>query len=358
MHPYISVVIPVYNGTKFIQKTVRCILSQTMTNIEVILVENGSSDGSLAMCQSIAQKEPRVRAYHSDEKGTFLARKMGIELAVGEYIVFCDQDDTYATKQALQRMYDAITQDRVQICQFGKIHSYYCGIRRRIRITAQKQIILRDSNYADTVRGAAGVPGGAFDTVVWTKIYEASILKNAVKNVTQTLRYAEDVNLNMHAFFDPGVERVSVRAEEYYVWNVGVGFSANQKNLQTLFREYSVVKTTALKLLQENGCSGSTLHDSHLETVFYLREYAHSMLESHEPHEEILAHLNEMKEYPHVLLAKQYFNALPDGELYDELRFLISDYTAEEFLQWCIENKPKKSFKKRIWKMLKLIRHV
>ena len=51
MHPYISVVIPVYNGTKFIQKTVKCILSQTMTNIEVILVENGSSDGSLAMCQ-------------------------------------------------------------------------------------------------------------------------------------------------------------------------------------------------------------------------------------------------------------------------------------------------------------------
>lgn len=355
MKPYISVIIPVHNGVRFLKKTIKGILSQTMKNIEVLLIENGSSDSSYEMCQKLAQENPNVFAYQSTEKGTSLARKKGVELAGGEYIVFSDQDDSYTSKHALQKMYDAIKQDGTQICQFGKYYIYSFGMRRKIRVTSCNQIIVRDGAYADAVSGAAGVSGSSFDCCVWSKIFETSCLKKAVEPISQSLLFAEDLNLNIHAFFQSDVQRVSVRAEEYYAWKVGVGFSSNPKNFYRLFEEYNTVKLRAIRLLEENGCSKQTLFRSYLESIYFLKAYVHGLISAKVEEKEILEEIAKMSEFAHVVAAKKYFRSLNSEELYDELIFLISDYTAEEYLQWCMTHTPRENIIKRIARFL--LRH-
>lgn len=86
----VSVIIPVHNGERYVQKTVQRILDQDYKEIEIILVENNSTDNSLAMCRQLEKENPRVVALTTTEKGTSLARKRGVEWATGKYILFCD----------------------------------------------------------------------------------------------------------------------------------------------------------------------------------------------------------------------------------------------------------------------------
>lgn len=89
----ISVIIPVYNAEKYLQPCVDSVLMQTYKDFELILVDDGSKDGSGAMCEKIASQDSRVHVVHQKNAGAGAARNAGIKTAKGEYIVFVDSDD-------------------------------------------------------------------------------------------------------------------------------------------------------------------------------------------------------------------------------------------------------------------------
>ena len=93
MSPRVSVIIPVYNVEKYIHRCVDSVLKQTLTDIEIILVDDGSPDGSPAICDKYAVQDSRVHVIHKENGGLASARNAGIRLAVGEYIFFVDSDD-------------------------------------------------------------------------------------------------------------------------------------------------------------------------------------------------------------------------------------------------------------------------
>ena len=103
----ISVIIPVYNKTSYIGRCLESIFSQDFPSFEVIAVDDGSTDASGKMCDQWAEKEPRLRVYHTPNGGVTAARRYGLEHANGRYIMFADADDLL-TEGALKRMYDAI----------------------------------------------------------------------------------------------------------------------------------------------------------------------------------------------------------------------------------------------------------
>ena len=92
-NPLISIIIPVFNGETFIEKTINNILKSTYKNIEVIIVDDGSVDRSGIICKQIQSSDSRVKYYYKDNGGIAQARNYGIERALGEYICFSDQDD-------------------------------------------------------------------------------------------------------------------------------------------------------------------------------------------------------------------------------------------------------------------------
>lgn len=89
----ISIIVPVYNAGQCIERCINSLLRQTYENIEVIVVDDGSTDNSGEIVRRIAEADPRVHYYYQDNRGVSAARNLGLECAKGEYIGFCDSDD-------------------------------------------------------------------------------------------------------------------------------------------------------------------------------------------------------------------------------------------------------------------------
>lgn len=93
----ISVIVPVYNVETYLERCVESILKQTYTNFELILINDGSTDSSGNICDSLASKHENIRVYHIENAGVSNARNMGIQLAMGSWITFIDSDDLVTT---------------------------------------------------------------------------------------------------------------------------------------------------------------------------------------------------------------------------------------------------------------------
>ena len=91
--PKLSVIVPVYNTVKYLRECIDSILAQTFTDFELILVDDGSTDGSGAICDEYAGKDPRIQVIHQQNGGITVARKSGVRVARGEYVTFVDSDD-------------------------------------------------------------------------------------------------------------------------------------------------------------------------------------------------------------------------------------------------------------------------
>ncbi len=93
MDDLISIVVPVYNAEKTLDRCVCSLLGQTYENLEILLVNDGSRDGSLALCRSYAEKDSRIRVIDKENGGVSSARNAGLDAATGRFVMFCDSDD-------------------------------------------------------------------------------------------------------------------------------------------------------------------------------------------------------------------------------------------------------------------------
>ena len=112
IQPKISIIVPVYNSEKYLPETAQSILKQSFSDFELILVDDGSKDGSGKICDQLAAKDTRVKVIHKTNGGICSARNAGLKMAAGEYIAFCDNDDIYLPEllednYALAKKYDA-----------------------------------------------------------------------------------------------------------------------------------------------------------------------------------------------------------------------------------------------------------
>ena len=93
MNELISVIIPIYNDEKYLESCVESILEQTYTNIEIILVNDGSTDSTPLICEQLKQQDNRIKVLHKQNGGVGDARNAGLSMATGKYISFVDNDD-------------------------------------------------------------------------------------------------------------------------------------------------------------------------------------------------------------------------------------------------------------------------
>ena len=109
MNPLISIITPVYNVEKFIVETIESVLKQTYSNWELLLVDDGSTDGSTDVCKNYTLQDERIKYFHKSNGGQASARNVGIKNAKGEYITFLDSDDLYFDDKLEQHLTDLKT---------------------------------------------------------------------------------------------------------------------------------------------------------------------------------------------------------------------------------------------------------
>lgn len=117
--PKISVIVPIYKTEKYLDKCIESIVNQTYTDIEIILVDDGSPDNCPAMCDEWAKKDARIKVIHKENGGLSDARNAGIDIACGEYIGFVDGDDCILPAM-YEKLYSAIeaTKADISICGY------------------------------------------------------------------------------------------------------------------------------------------------------------------------------------------------------------------------------------------------
>lgn len=114
----LSIIVPVYNGEKYIENTVQSLLSSTYQNLELLLIDDGSTDKSLALCRQLAKSDARIKVFHKENGGIGDARNFGLAHATGDYVGFCDQDDK-VSKEMYQKMLTRIASDGSQAALCG-----------------------------------------------------------------------------------------------------------------------------------------------------------------------------------------------------------------------------------------------
>ena len=126
MKGLISVIVPVYNTEKYLDRCIQSILSQTYSNIEILLIDDGSTDSSGAICDKYAEQDSRVRVFHKANGGVSSARNMGLDKAKGTWFTFVDSDD-WIDMDMYEQMYNAAIQNKVDmVCcdllgEYGKM---------------------------------------------------------------------------------------------------------------------------------------------------------------------------------------------------------------------------------------------
>ena len=115
----ISVIVPIYNTVEYLPRCVDSIRRQTYRNLEIILVDDGSTDNSGAMAEKFALEDKRVKAFHKENGGSSSARNLGIEKASGDFIGFVDSDD-YITPDCYEKLLDCGRRRNVKLVCAGR----------------------------------------------------------------------------------------------------------------------------------------------------------------------------------------------------------------------------------------------
>lgn len=156
MNDLISIIIPIYNVEKYLRECLDSVLAQTYTNLEILLVDDGSTDGSGTICDEYAGKDSRIRVIHQENQGVSAARNLALDLAKGNFISFVDGDDLVA-ERFLETLYCGIQNTGAEIaaCNF---HRFQTGepiepTLGEYKLLTQKEALLEMTKLGYNSRG-------------------------------------------------------------------------------------------------------------------------------------------------------------------------------------------------------------
>lgn len=182
--PTISIIVPVYKVENYLSQCIDSILSQTFSDWECILVDDGSPDGSGAICDEYAQIDTRIQVIHKENGGVSAARNSGLSVALGEYVYFIDSDD-YVEREALELSMSKAKQLDADIIVHGLVRDFIYNNSS----TSLKYIKLPEKDYSTILEMADrwGLLNGPVN-----KLFKNTIIKNNALRFDESISYGED----------------------------------------------------------------------------------------------------------------------------------------------------------------------
>lgn len=177
----ISVIVPIYKVQDFINECIEAIVNQTYSNLEIILVDDGSPDSCPIICDDWAKKDSRIKVIHKQNGGLSSARNAGLNAASGEFVSFVDSDD-FLCKDALENLYDRIVENDKICIVSGMIYRYQdekTSVFRKEWQISEEKIMTANEFFLATMRQTVSY-------TVWNKLYR--------KTVVDRIRFREGRN--------------------------------------------------------------------------------------------------------------------------------------------------------------------
>lgn len=218
----LSIIVPVYNGERHIESTVRNLLSSTHRNLELLLIDDGSADGSLSVCQKLAETDPRIRVFHKENGGIGDARNFGLSHADGDYIGFCDQDDKVDAKM-YQKMLERIAVDGSQAAVCGSYRQKRDG--GKVVFEQYADCVYDDSSITEKLllpmifQGFAAHANNEISIYmsIWKCIISKQLIDSNKMEFHTFVTHEDDFIMLLQLFLK--ADRISTLSDILYYWN-------------------------------------------------------------------------------------------------------------------------------------------
>lgn len=256
MSPLISIIVPIYNAEKYIHRCITSIQNQTYKNLQIVLVNDGSTDGSYELCKNYAQKDTRITLVSQKNQGVVAARKTGVREAVGEFIGWVDADD-WIEEDYIEKLVNLQKESEAEIVAVAHYHDIGTGS------SLVKNGIDAGVYEANSLVSKMLCTGSFFEYGIgphlYTKLFSAHILKKTQSEVTENIIAGDDAAVVYSSILEAKKICISDIAGYHYIQNPGsltkMSFGDEKTRVDSLisflenkFREKNVFEKTKRQL--------------------------------------------------------------------------------------------------------------
>lgn len=239
MKKLISIIIPIHNSEKFISRCLNSIISQTYKDIEVILINDGSTDDSAEICEKYAREDSRIKIIHQDRQGVSKARNVGLQHSNGEYILFVDSDD-FIESNMCKNLLTKINRDNCDMvfCRYNivkneqKIKVNEINLQSLVNDLNIKYLFYRSSQIKIS-EGVESIYGNVIGST-WRILYKKELLSNL--KFDENITYMEDVVFLLNIF---RMRHIKIGLLDEYLYNY-------------VFNESSITNARGFDIVQNN----------------------------------------------------------------------------------------------------------
>lgn len=282
----VSIVVPVYNTEKYLDRCLKSITSQTCRRLEILLIDDGSSDGSGRLCERWAEEDGRIRVFHKRNAGAGMARNTGIEAARGEYICFFDSDDCVAL-DVIEKALRRAQEDHSDVVVFGyyRVRRGHAPVpvipkpdRRLYSGSEVQELFLPDLLGPD-------VKNGKFPNLfmgAWSLFSMELIRRTGWRFVSEREILSEDIYSQFCLYRD--VRRVSVLPEPLYYYYESSG-SLSHSGREERMKRINLFYSSCLETGRRLGYGERILERLPYHYLSLVMEYLKMIVSSSEPAE-------------------------------------------------------------------------
>lgn len=343
--PFFSVIVPVYNAQKYLEKCIRSILDQTFVNFEVILVDDGSNDRSYAICEQYALYDERVKVFHKENGGPLQARIYGAEQAAGEYILHCDADDFYAGKKCFQLLYEEAKQGSYDLIIFGHYRKF-----RHIRLKAVFPNKREEADQEEFYRNdypallCSFWKGSRCDMTVWSRLYRRELMEMLpASDTVKRVFMGDDLILNLYAL--QNCKKVLFLPTPLYVHQELIGGTKVYRERE--MEDLNAIKTEQFRFLKEQHRENETEIEkiAYGEVAGWFLVYVQKSL-SILGEEKTREMVSSTLQYPMFVQAQRYYQEKSKANWCGAS--LLRNADAEEYIRAAKEGEARMDFKTRV----------
>ncbi len=258
-----SVIIPVYNSEKTIKRCIESITLQKRPDVEIIIINDGSTDGTESICKALQTEHNNLIYLYKENGGVSSARNLGLSVANGEFVMFVDSDD-YVDNKCFYTI-DKYTQSNADFYQFGfsivanELVKETCEFSECNMNTSEKEAFISEGIITRSINSP------------WAKIYKRKIIDKNKLRFCEELSVGEDLTFVFS--FLLSAEKFERLADKIYFADIGNGESLSRKYREDLSEQLIGVYDSMVKALQKSKIK-STLVNQSLAWLFYRNAYS------------------------------------------------------------------------------------
>lgn len=228
--PRVSIIIPVFNGERFLERCLKSVIEQSYKDIEIIIINDGSTDSTAAICDDLLETDQRIKVVHKKNGGVSAARNVGLNLAVGEYIYFVDADD-YVLQDGIKSLVNKADENFSDLV----VAEYY--VASETNKNKVSPLVLKDVNSF-----LCSILSGENHSALWNKLFRRKLFDNV--RFPEDICYMEDrvLIIEILTSFQPKLEFLKNAVYVYWQDDSSVTNSKGKVILEIFDAHLSVAK--------------------------------------------------------------------------------------------------------------------